>query len=221
MNGIPKPPYAFPLVRHLSWRLSSVLLRTPVTPNQVTLASLIAGLACNAILIVGGHGAYVIAALFFVLCYVLDHCDGELARAKQMCSEFGKHFDTFVDWVVHSGLFLSLGFEESRRSGDDIWLWLGAAAAAGATVNYLIAVSREISSRVEPDGGDRAEGRRLSGVLDHVLFAFRELTRSDFCFIILALALMDALWLLLPAAALGAQAYWLTGLIGRTRRYRV
>ena len=40
-------------------------------------------------------------------------------------------------------------------------------------------------------------------------FAFRKLTRADFCFIVLALALFDVVWVLLPAGAVGAQVYWL------------
>jgi len=38
----------FPLVRHLSNLLSPVLIKLPVTPNQVTAASLACGLANEA-----------------------------------------------------------------------------------------------------------------------------------------------------------------------------
>ena len=32
--------------------------------------------------------------------YVLDNCDGEIARLKDQCSTFGMWFDTLVDWIV-------------------------------------------------------------------------------------------------------------------------
>jgi hypothetical protein len=54
-----------------------------------------------------------------------------------------------------------------------------------------------------------------------VVFAFRELTRADFCFIVLALVLFDVVWVLLPAAAVGAQVYWLTRFSGGAGDYRV
>jgi hypothetical protein len=49
------------------------------------------------------------------------------------------------------------------------------------------------------------------------LFAFRELSRADFCFIVLVLALAGWTWLLLPAGALGAHAYWVTRLFTGAR----
>ena len=52
----------------------------------------------------------------------------------------------------------------------------------------------------------------LAGVRDWFLYVFRELCRADFCFLLLLLAAFDIAWVLLPAAAIGAQVYWLTGL---------
>ena len=44
--------------------------------------------------------------------------------------------------------------------------------------------------------------------------------RSDFCFIVLILAIFNLTYILLPFAAVGAQIYWVTDLFERARGYR-
>ena len=39
-------------------------------------------------------------ATFSVLCYVLDYCDGEIARPKGLSSKFGAAVDILVDWLT-------------------------------------------------------------------------------------------------------------------------
>ena len=46
------------------------------------------------------------------------------------------------------------------------------------------------------------------GRREWIIYVFRELSRADFCFIVLALAVFDLTWVLLPVAAAGAHAYW-------------
>ena len=53
-----------------------------------------------------------------------------------------------------------------------------------------------------------------------VLYAFREIARWDFCFIVLGLAVADGLWLLLPLGAVGAQAYWMALFFSAARRFQ-
>jgi nitrate reductase NapE component len=43
--------------------------------------------------------------------------------------------------------------------------------------------------------------------------------RNDFCFIVLALALADVLWILLPTGAIGAQVYWMLQFVKGFRRH--
>ena len=93
------PSQLFPLIRHLSYFLTTHLLKTAITPNQITLLSLIFGLLCGACFISGSHFFQIAGAIFFILSYVMDNCDGEIARIKNMSSEFGAKFDDIVDWL--------------------------------------------------------------------------------------------------------------------------
>ena len=55
-----------------------------------------------------------------------------------MPSDWGAHFDDFVDWLVDSAFFAALGYGTWQVTGESLWAWLGAAAAIGATIDYVI-----------------------------------------------------------------------------------
>ncbi|MCP5373221.1 MAG: CDP-alcohol phosphatidyltransferase family protein [Hyphomicrobiales bacterium] len=212
------PP--FPLIRHVSALATPALLRLPVTANQVTTLSLAAGMYANWLVTRGTWRADLVAGLFMVLCYVLDNCDGEVARRKNQCSEFGARFDSFVDWIVHAAFFAALGIGQARATGEDLWLWLGWAGAIGGTLNYVIGLWMEFRTGDQiPQAPE--EGYRPTRIGEWVIFFLRELSRADFCFIVLALAAADLLWLLVPAGAIGAQVYWMTQFLDVARRFHV
>ncbi len=218
----------FPLIRYLSRPMTGVLARLPVSANQITAASLAVGLGAAWAAAQATHAWAVGAGVLMIAAYVLDNCDGEIARLKNQCSAFGMHFDTFVDWLVHSAFFWALGHGTAGATGQPFWNWLGLAAAIGGTVNYGISLVLSARDRAAsladraPDGGGAAmDPQRPHNAWEWVLFALRELTRADFCFIVLALGAFDVLWVLLPAGAVGAQAYWMAAFIKRAREFHV
>ena len=207
----------FPLIRNLSPALTQLLLPLPIGPNLITTASLIAGIAAAWALALGLHHWILTGAVLFLVCYVLDHVDGEIARAKDQCTSFGAQYDTFVDWSVHAAFFLGLGWGAMANTGNDIWLWFAGSAAIGATINYLIS----LSDSSEEDGAGDSPAPRPQGIAQRSAFILRELFRADFCLIVLALALFDVVHFLLPAAAIGAHAYWMTRFIKGAREFHV
>ncbi len=215
-----------PLVRQLSTPLSGILLRFPVTPNQVSLLSIGAGLAAAWCLLHGGTGWGLAGVVLFILCQVLDSCDGEIARAKHLGSRFGGLLDDFGDWVVHAALFLALGVRASAAYGGASWFWLGVVATAGITLEYVIDLLRGPDpSPPAPVAADPAGGLRPADLdpdaswVDRGVYVLRVLLDSDFCFILPLFVLGDLLWVLLPAAALGNHVYWASAFRGHARAY--
>ncbi len=209
----------FPLIRIFSRPVVAFLTRLPVTPNQITTLSLVTGLGAAACFLYSNPQIRLMGALLFVICYILDNCDGEIARNKRMSSIFGKYYDTFVDWVIHTALFLGLGFGNYRSGEDILWLWLGIFAGIGASINYFIGLFDK-----EMDGNNLYSNYLPSNQLSQgeiLLLIFRELSRADFCFILLILTLIECEWLLLPAAAIGAQIYWVTRFTSSAKKFHV
>jgi len=217
------PKQWFPLVRHFSWRLTPVLLRWPITPNQITLFSLFLGLAGAGLFIFSDWITDIIGALLVVVSYILDNCDGEVARIKGLSSEFGAHLDDIVDSTVDTAFFVTLGYGMSLETGAWFWLWLGLAAAAGAIIDFCVEQIKEARLKKKAGVKSRAEIAHTPDepgtTQDWIIYIFHELSRADFCLIILLLALFDITWVLLPLAAVGAQIYWITDLSDRARNY--
>jgi phosphatidylglycerophosphate synthase len=77
--------------------LISRLCRTPVTPNQITIAGLIIGCSATVAFVTGHIGLGILVALIFG---VVDGLDGKQARVKIETTERGKwehHFDYLIE----------------------------------------------------------------------------------------------------------------------------
>jgi phosphatidylglycerophosphate synthase len=160
----------------------------------------------------------ILGSLLFLISYILDNCDGEVARHKNLTSNFGAKFDTFVDWIVHTVFFSALGYGTAQETGNNVWLWLGVSGSVGGTINYLIVTFIETQGDINMASGG---GDLPITLKERIIFIFRELFRADFCFIVLFLALTNFLWVLLPTAAIGAQIYWIMIIISYRKNRQV
>ena len=94
------------LNRYLSSFVSRLLLKTNVTPNQVSIAI---SLFAIPILLSGLDGHIILAGFLFQLASILDGVDGEIARAKNLNTPFGAILDTLLDYWIDSIGVLALG----------------------------------------------------------------------------------------------------------------
>jgi phosphatidylglycerophosphate synthase len=207
-----------PLTRVSSAPFIRLFAALPITANQITALSLIMGVWACYLFYLGEYKYTLLAAVLFTLSYILDNCDGAIARLKGLTSEFGKRFDTFVDWFVNNLFFVMLGWGEWVRTDQSFWFWCGAAAAFGGTVNYIIDQIRDTQENAA--GVEKVKDGPDDSLGDQTVYTSRVI-RSDFCFIVLALALFDLVWLLLPASAIGAQVYWGLQFMKGFRRHHV
>ena len=97
-------------------------------------------------------------------------------------------------------------------------MWLGVAAALGGTVNAALPLVLGRVPEGEPQVSTLSDLGQDAGWWHVAVFAFRGLARADFWLIVVGLALGGWLWVLLPAAAIGAQVFWLLYLSKSARR---
>ena len=156
-----------------------------------------------------------------IICYTLDNCDGEIARIKNLSSDWGAQFDDIADWLVDSTFFASLGYGVFSTSNEKLWLWFGLAAAAGATIDFVIDLIFHYKEKQDSNSMNREQiakdTRKPTDAIDWMIYIFHKLSRADFCIIIFGLSLFDITWVLLPLGAIGAQFYWITDLFQRSR----
>jgi len=114
------------VIRAISTRISRVLCRLGATPNQVTVANIVIGLAACAIVPAGTRAAFIAAGALMFAQVVLDSCDGELARIRFMHSRIGMILDNGSDDLIDN-LFLAM----LAIGVGGIWAPIGVAAAVG------------------------------------------------------------------------------------------
>jgi hypothetical protein len=110
--------------RPLARRLTPVALRLGLTPNQVTLLSVVVGLAAAAAFAVGSAPALVAGAVLLQLSLVVDCVDGDVARYRRMFSPVGAWLDASTDRLKEFACYGGLAWgADAGRTG-----WLLAAA---------------------------------------------------------------------------------------------
>ncbi|MGB9476028.1 MAG: CDP-alcohol phosphatidyltransferase family protein [Candidatus Udaeobacter sp.] len=97
------------LNREISRRVTSFLLKFPIHPNWWTLSIFILPLIAGAFLMRGDYASVVTGAAIFQAFSILDGCDGEIARAKNLESKFGERLDSFCDFLASLVYVLALG----------------------------------------------------------------------------------------------------------------
>lgn len=107
------------LNRPISCRITRVLLKFPVHPNALTISIFVLPLIAFVFLLRGDYVSIVIGAAIFQAFSILDGCDGEIARAKNLESKSGERLDYFCDFAASLLYVLALGLG-LHRSGEGI-----------------------------------------------------------------------------------------------------
>ena len=114
------------------------LVRSPVTPNQLTVVTMIVALSGAWLLAQGDATAANWGAGLFVLARFLDHFDGELARQKNMKSKLGYYLDYISGAVSYAALFLGIGFGLRHGPLDNWAIVLGSVGAVAAVISMFL-----------------------------------------------------------------------------------
>lgn len=106
----------------VSFALTRLLLKTPVTPNQITFFNLLLALTAFALLMALDYPTRVIGAVCMYFSSIIDGCDGEVARLKMASSRFGAWFDTVADDCSNNLFVLAIFLGLYRATAENIYL---------------------------------------------------------------------------------------------------
>ena len=100
-----------------------LLYPTSVTPNQITVLSLIFGLASAGFYISETPNALVWGAVFLYGKVFLDNVDGNLARVRGKTSRFGRFLDSLADFLVTVLVYIAITVYLVRATGmPEYWI---------------------------------------------------------------------------------------------------
>ncbi len=201
--------------RRLSRPLTRWFLRTPITPNQVTLLAGVASVIGAVCFLPGGYWGPLLGALLLQFSAVLDCCDGEIARIKFMESPLGDTLDIVCDTIGAIAIFLGMGVAVWKNGVTEHALVLGGVLALGGLLSFPLVT---LAEKTEVAGKQRAGWEDT--VIQKVLIS---LTNRDYSVLILASALLGQLQWFLWGAAGGSHVFWLVlaWLLFRAGRFRL
>jgi len=179
--------------RHFERRVSLAITRrlvpTEITPNTMTVISLVIGLSAAPLFVSTASAYQLVGALLFLLHSILDGCDGEIARLKFLETRAGAVLDFWGDNVVHVAVFgcIAVGWSLQTYAA---WPLIVGAVSVVSTLAAAAAVSTRTMADRQPAGGRSLTGRLL-GALAH----------RDFIYVLIVLsALGKASWFLMLSA---------------------
>ena len=128
------------LNRPLSIRLTSLLVNTPITPNQVTLVSFFLATLASLFLTKDSYLWFAMGGIMAQLASIIDGCDGEIARLKWQQSEYGAWLDAVLDRYADAFLICGITWHVANyhSMGNAGWL-LGTIALVGSLINSYTA----------------------------------------------------------------------------------
>ena len=126
--------------RPVAFLLVKAIYHTNITPNQLTVISMIFGIFGGISYGFGTYTAYVTGAVLYLLYNVVDCSDGQLARLKKSGSLIGRILDGVADYVVSVALYFGIGFGFANSSSNPLLWWIITAAAgfSNATQSGLL-----------------------------------------------------------------------------------
>jgi phosphatidylglycerophosphate synthase len=97
------------LNRPISSRVTRVLVNFPIHPCAFTASIFVLPVIAGVFLVRGDYLSILIGAAIFQLFSILDGCDGEIARAKNLESKFGERLDNLCDFLGSLIFVVALG----------------------------------------------------------------------------------------------------------------
>ncbi len=188
------------LNRPISSRITGLVVKFPIHPSAFTASIFVLPIAAGVFLLRGDYLSILIGAAIFQVFSILDGCDGEIARARNLESKFGERLDNVCDFLGSLVYVVALGtglhhFKE------------GVVCALLITANELVLRWGTGAKRVASDDFHESFYARHHGMIGHsglldlgdrfVWWLFQLTKRDVAIFFFLVLALLNlGTWIL-------------------------
>jgi phosphatidylglycerophosphate synthase len=163
-----KNPYAEELIdlafyRPVAFLLVKCIAPLPLTPNQISVGAMIAGIGAGIALAGGTAAHFVFGGLLFCLSNILDCSDGMIARLKKNGTKTGRIVDGLVDYVASGAVYVGfgIGLTKAIQAGSlhlpfNAWLLVALAIASAilhsiSSDNCRNAFVRQSSGKADED----------------------------------------------------------------------
>jgi phosphatidylglycerophosphate synthase len=122
--------------RPIGIRIARALEPTRVSPDQVTLWSLVVGLAAGHCFVYANAGINLLGFALFIVSDLFDSADGQLARLRGTSTPFGRILDGLSDNARFANLYIHVLIRLVHHDGWSVWGALALAILAGMSHSW-------------------------------------------------------------------------------------
>ncbi|GBC83180.1 Bifunctional IPC transferase and DIPP synthase [bacterium HR10] len=193
------------------------LMRTPVTPNMVSLAGVVVSLVSGYFFSLGSYRSSILGAMLSYVSSLLDHVDGSLARVTARESVFGCWLETVCDYLYYLSLAGGITLGLYRQTGNDLSLLFGGAVFVGTIMSFIVTGYQRKKFTKNPSQLAAQVNRRWEAHAQNPLFRFARtchflVRRPVLPYYVFLFAVLKLLPLLLVLLAVGANLVWMVSL---------
>ena len=127
------------LNRPLSTKITEYLIKTDITPNQISVFSFILSLISSTLFFLGSYITLLAGGVLAQISSIIDGCDGEVARLKYTESDFGGWFDAVLDRYADAFILFGLTYHAFISGNSILSLFIGFMAIIGSFMNSYTA----------------------------------------------------------------------------------
>jgi phosphatidylglycerophosphate synthase len=113
------------LNRPVGFSLAKVFQKLNLSPNSVTLVSLLCGISSGVLFSRSAYTDIMLAAVLLQCMIFFDCADGQLARLTGRGTRFGRIIDTFADLATHGSIFTGVSIGLYRTADSPLPFVLG------------------------------------------------------------------------------------------------
>jgi len=127
------------LNRPISTRITRYLVKTKITPNQISFFSFLLCLISSVLFLKGGYATLLSGAVLAQIASIIDGCDGEIARLKYQSTAFGGWYDAVLDRYADAFLLFGLTCHIYFLNDNFLYIIVGFFALIGTFMNSYTA----------------------------------------------------------------------------------
>ena len=134
-------PFFYKVHRLWSIYITIAFLKLGMCADTVTMLSFCTGAAALGLLCVPYPWFFAAGCLVYYFSFLLDKCDGEVARYTGVFSARGVYLDELYHFLINGGLFTAVGIRIFAATADSAFLIIGMAATL---LCILIRIERKL-----------------------------------------------------------------------------
>ena len=171
------------------------------------MTSLLCGVTAGIFFTFGKYSTSLIGACFYQTACILDNCDGEIARTKNLGSAFGSWFDIATDFLTDLCLFGGIGLSLLLQSMDKGVLSVTILCLFGTSMHVILVIMEKLRGFGPAQHGNPNPGRR-----NGLSIFFDAIREGDVSWVVVLLALAGMAHALIWIGAFYMQILWITAL---------